>query len=549
VKWCCWLTIAVMMAGPAGPVRGDDRGQPSGDWPQWRGPDRNGLVRGGPALADAWPTGGPRRVWLSEPIVGGPKGGYGSVSVAGGRAYVFASPQGRKPVVTRTLDRKALESLGWTPFAMPAPLVEAVEKARLSAQRAALAADKRLPWVERWIKQNVPAPQASKHRQVLLKRLMAGRAGLPPATLDKLGAIKDRTFPDAAHLARWLDAQGIAGRERDVILRAAPTRRAVADDVLYCLSTADGRTLWKKTCAGTPHNFASSCTPLLAGGRCYFVGSGRYVYCLDAADGTEIWKTPCAKPESSGSFILVDGRVIGQVGVLTALDARTGRIAWTQPRVKSSNNSPVAWVKDGRTYLICNTGAGLFCVNPAGGKVLWQAKGGHHSTPVVAGDVLVVNGGPKTGLAAYRISPSGAEAMWAVKFIRNASSPLVYKGRVYGNRIHRLVCVELDSGKVLWNQKCAIASVASPVIADGKIYCVSGNRDGKGLLMIGADPRKFALLGEAALPIARCSSPTIVAGRAYLRLRNAVACFALTAPPSAPTAAAHTRNRPGATAP
>jgi outer membrane protein assembly factor BamB len=32
------------------------------DWPQFLGPERNGVYRG-PALAEAWPTGGPRQVW------------------------------------------------------------------------------------------------------------------------------------------------------------------------------------------------------------------------------------------------------------------------------------------------------------------------------------------------------------------------------------------------------------------------------------------------------------------------------------------------------
>src|SRR5262245_54995660 len=52
------------------------------DWPQWRGPFRDGFS---PAkgLLDQWPAGGPKVVWR-KPI----KGGYSSVSIANGRAYV-----------------------------------------------------------------------------------------------------------------------------------------------------------------------------------------------------------------------------------------------------------------------------------------------------------------------------------------------------------------------------------------------------------------------------------------------------------------------------
>ncbi len=525
------VLVAALVAGPAAP--GPGGGAPAAsDWPQWRGPQRSGLAPPGPVLAATWPAGGPRRIWLSEPIAAAEKGGYGSVSIAAGRAYVFASFKRFEPVTTRTFDLKALEGLGWTPFRMPDELTRAVDKARLSPELAGLTRNQRLPWIEQWIKDNVPAKQAGKWRQTILKRLTDGKNGVSPAALDKLGTVKDKPFPGQDALEKWLDDQAVTGNDKDRILRAAPTTRAVADDVVYCLDVADGRTVWKKTFPGRPHNFASSCTPLLAGGRCYFVGSGENVHCLDAADGREVWKAPCAKPESSGSFVLVGGLVIGQVGALTALDARTGRVVWKQPRVPSCNNSPVSWVGDGKTYLICNSDSGLHCVDPDDGRVLWSAKGGHASTPVVSGDVAVVNGLKDTGLAAYRISPAKAEKIWGVPTITNASSPLVYDGHVYANRIHRIVCVELHSGTVKWDQKCDIASVASPVIADGKIYCVAGDRGGKGFLMIAADPEKFALLGTVALKIARCSSPTIVAGRAYLRLRNGVACFDLVGRPA-----------------
>src|SRR5215204_1398633 len=37
-------------------------GAAAADWPQYLGPERNGVYRG-PALAEAWPTQGPRVAW------------------------------------------------------------------------------------------------------------------------------------------------------------------------------------------------------------------------------------------------------------------------------------------------------------------------------------------------------------------------------------------------------------------------------------------------------------------------------------------------------
>ena len=54
------------------------------DWPQWRGPDRNGALAGGPTLTSTWSTDGPPKLWESEPIPSDDDGGHGSVVVAGG---------------------------------------------------------------------------------------------------------------------------------------------------------------------------------------------------------------------------------------------------------------------------------------------------------------------------------------------------------------------------------------------------------------------------------------------------------------------------------
>ena len=55
----------------------------AGDWPQFLGPDRNG-VYSGPAIETQWPEGGPRRLW--EKKVGQ---GFAGPAVAGNRLLLF----------------------------------------------------------------------------------------------------------------------------------------------------------------------------------------------------------------------------------------------------------------------------------------------------------------------------------------------------------------------------------------------------------------------------------------------------------------------------
>jgi outer membrane protein assembly factor BamB len=52
----------------------------AGDWPQWRGPDRNGISR--ETISTNWPATGPKTLWTA--FIGT---GFSGVSVAQGRAY------------------------------------------------------------------------------------------------------------------------------------------------------------------------------------------------------------------------------------------------------------------------------------------------------------------------------------------------------------------------------------------------------------------------------------------------------------------------------
>src|SRR5258707_3532294 len=54
----------------------------TGDWPQWRGPNRDGISTETGLLKD-WPAGGPRLVWKAT----GLGKGFSTGSVAGGRIY------------------------------------------------------------------------------------------------------------------------------------------------------------------------------------------------------------------------------------------------------------------------------------------------------------------------------------------------------------------------------------------------------------------------------------------------------------------------------
>jgi outer membrane protein assembly factor BamB len=69
-------------------------GQTGGDWPQWRGPNRDGISKE-TGLLKQWPTGGPPLVWKAT----GAGGGYSSFSIVNGRLYTMGLRGDREYII------------------------------------------------------------------------------------------------------------------------------------------------------------------------------------------------------------------------------------------------------------------------------------------------------------------------------------------------------------------------------------------------------------------------------------------------------------------
>jgi outer membrane protein assembly factor BamB len=87
----------------------------SGDWPEWRGPRRDGICTE-TGLLGAWPEGGPRLIWSAREVNGGKSvgTGYASVAIAGGRIYTLGDRDKRGCVTC--LDEATGKVLWATPF-------------------------------------------------------------------------------------------------------------------------------------------------------------------------------------------------------------------------------------------------------------------------------------------------------------------------------------------------------------------------------------------------------------------------------------------------
>src|SRR5437870_10121450 len=97
----------------------------SPEWPQWRGPDRNGISKE-TGLLKSWPAAGPTVVWSISSL----GEGYGSLAIKGDRVYVQGVQGGDsavfclnrrdgKTVWTTVLAAKMEQDLGSGPRGTP----------------------------------------------------------------------------------------------------------------------------------------------------------------------------------------------------------------------------------------------------------------------------------------------------------------------------------------------------------------------------------------------------------------------------------------------
>ena len=80
-----------------------EKAQRATDWPEWRGPNRNGSGTSAEVLASSWPPDGPNRMWVTKGL---PSGGSSSPVVANGRVYVYIHQREAKLDTVVCLDEK-----------------------------------------------------------------------------------------------------------------------------------------------------------------------------------------------------------------------------------------------------------------------------------------------------------------------------------------------------------------------------------------------------------------------------------------------------------
>lgn len=387
------------------------------DWPQWLGPNRNGVC-GEKNLLTSWPKNGPKVLWK---VKGGD--GYSTIAVVGNRAYTLVQRSGKEWAIA--LNAKNGKQLWQTPlgpaykndYGSGPRSTPTVEKGRVYVQSVTgplvcLNADSgKIIWQHHLLKEfkikNITwglssSPLVDGH----LVFAIPGAKNAAVAAFDKkTGDLVWKTGSAKAAYSSPV-AVNVGGMKQIVFFNAAG---------LLAVEPKTGKKLWHipwKT-----EFDCNICTPLVLGDR-LFVTSGEKVGCamlqLSASGPPDTdWKSGGRKSVMMNYWansVYHDGYLYGLSGEfnkrvdLHCVNAKTGKLKWSKP------------------------GFGLGAMTLADGHLFITTK---------KGDLVLVEATPKGYDQKSRISLLGT----------NRTAPTISNGRMFLRDLQYIYCLDIAKRK------------------------------------------------------------------------------------------------------
>ncbi len=317
---------------------------------------------------------------------------------------------------------------------------------------------------------------------------------------------------------------------------------------------AQGKELWAAAIGTVRHDGAGypgpRSTPTVDGDRVYALGMNGDLVALEAKTGRLAWTRDLVK-EFGGSIpnwgysesVLVDGPWVvctpgGGTATIAALDKQTGKTVWASVVGDAAGYASIVAANiDGVKQYVQFTAQGVIGVQAADGKFLWRynapANGtANISTPIVSGNEVFAASGYGTGGGLVELSSAGgawnAEQSYFTKAMKNHHGGLLLiDGFLYGsNDPGLLTCLDFKGGKEMWADRRPGKSALA--YADGML--ISRSEEGK-VSLVEATPGQFTMLGSFEQPH-RSSQPAwphpvVAGGKLYLRDQNVLMCFEL----------------------
>ncbi len=309
-----------------------------------------------------------------------------------------------------------------------------------------------------------------------------------------------------------------------------------------------GKVLWERTAyeglmSDSRHAKASfaSPTPVTDGSTVYTFFGTEGVYAFDFK-GNLKWKATVGTITSVSvgigtSPLLYKNLLIlqcdtedGEGSFIVALDKKTGKEAWRQPRkVSISWATPILVSAGSRDELITLGEQVITAYDPATGKELWTARGLKSNavpSPVAGnGFIYAPTGYPTKLLMAIRPGGSGDISATNIAWTYDRGTAYVASPVLYGNYLYLvsdkgiLTCLDAKTGEVKYdNGRVPVPAsfIASLLALDGHI--LEFGEDGDTFVVKAGPVHEVVRTNSLKEPI--YATPAVAAGRIFIRGKN-----------------------------
>ncbi|MBE7501196.1 MAG: PQQ-like beta-propeller repeat protein [Verrucomicrobiales bacterium] len=267
-------------------------------------------------------------------------------------------------------------------------------------------------------------------------------------------------------------------------------------EVTRCLEAGTGKELWQESydalgATGPSQGFSGPrSSPLVTQGKVVTVGVRGVISCLDAATGKVLWRKDDFKAWPSffvaSSPLVVEGLVVAQLGgadngALVAYELGSGAERWRWSGSSPGYASPVILAVGGEKLVFAQTETAQVAVKAADGKVVWESAG--------AGAGEGGGGGP-----GGRGGRGGGGRDYKATTPAVDGAMFVLTGR--GNKAVRFErSGDGFSARELWSHSEKPAQFASPVLKDGLVIGFSAANE-----FFCLDAQDGALLWSVQMP-------------------------------------------------
>jgi outer membrane protein assembly factor BamB len=394
------------------------------NWPQYRGPDRSGIVTE-KNLAQTWPEKGPKELWRKPTGIG-----FASPIGVGGKVYDFYLGEGNTTDILEAFDANTGESI--------------------------------------W-KQSVPSKYVPP---------FPGTRCTPVIDGDRI-----YTYGADAHLIARNLADGKELWTVDVIAESGSVLRAAGDnwgnsstpvidgDFIYvqarengnaavCINKNDGKVIWKSE--AKDGGYASPVMADVGGKKLLLCFASQHLIAMDPATGKTLW-TLAAEFETQYRInatlpIVHDGKVFlscaynnHRCGLydLTKITADGPEKVWDGKQITARFQAPI--LDDG--YLYANSEGTLTCVRWNDGKVMWTSPRSDkllsYGGPILrfGGDKLICINSENGELSLIKATPEGMEKLSVLKrFVQGNqiwATPLIFNQKLYIQSKDELIAYDI----------------------------------------------------------------------------------------------------------